>query len=451
MIQLPRAKTVEAALFPECGRQALRTRGVIAAVVFVAAAAGIELLRLPGSLDTLWAEDGRIFLQQARDMGRLHAFTQPYAGYLHWIPRSVAAVVASFPLRWAAALFAIVPAIAVGGLALFVFRSSRAHVASPWWRLVLSGTLVFLPVAGVEMLDNGVNLQWYAMCALFWALLWRPRGVWSRVVQTLLCLVATASDPLTLLFAPFVVARLWAVREWRDQWPVAGWTAGLILQGAVAVSTAVPHSTVHAGIGTIFRLLTLRVATPFFLGSAGTQWVFAHGGWLAVALCATVFVTAVGLVGILRLRAVLPSRSAWMVMFAVAIAALFFVVPVETRWTPLYLPVGRSVQFLGLGSRYVAVPLVALWSAAVVTVTSIPQRRARLTVAAAALVLLGGMWSFDFLASGTTRNLGPRWSAEIAAARSRCAATPAANVTLLTPPPNGVWTVAVPCTAVLSG
>lgn len=422
---------------------------MLTAAAFVGGVAAIELLRVPGSLDTIWAEDGRVFLQQARDVGRLHAFVQPTAGYLNWIPRSVAAVAASFPLRWSAFLLAAISALGVGAFTLFVFRASRAHIPSPWWRLVLSGTLVFLPIAGVEMLDNGVNLQWYALCATFWALLWRPRGFWPRATQTALCLFAAASDPLALLFLPLVAARLFAVRDWREQAPVAAWATGLVVQGITALSTTVPHSTTHAGAGTMLRLAALRVLTPFFLGDHGTQRVFAHGGWPAIDVCAAGFggMVVAGLV--LLARRCFPARVGWLAAVSLAVAVLFFVVPVETRWTPLYVPVGRSVQFLGLGSRYVAVPLIALWSVAIAALAAGWNQRSIRVAGVLAVVLFGGMWVVDFSATGNSRDLGPRWSDALAAARATCIKTGASTVRILTPPPNGLWTVEVSCRDVL--
>ena len=58
--------------------------------------------------NTLWAEDGRNFIQDAVNHGPLASLAIPYAGYLHTIPRLIAAVTVSFvPVpQWADAMTA---------------------------------------------------------------------------------------------------------------------------------------------------------------------------------------------------------------------------------------------------------------------------------------------------------------------------------------------------------
>jgi hypothetical protein len=434
-----------AELFPIAPPVRLTRTRVLAGLSLVLLAAGAQILRLPGSLDTLWAEDGLVFLQQARTVGRLHAFVQPYAGYLHVIPRMVAAVVASVPPRFAAIAFTSLSAVVVGGLALVIFVAARAHIPSVAWRLVLSGTFILLPVAGVELLDTGVNLQWYAMCALFWALLWRPQGVWPRTIQVILCFATTASDPLTALFLPLAAARVIAVRPVKEQAPVLAWAAGLLAQGVTTLVTSVPHSNDHASLALLGRLFSLRILTPLFLGDHGTQIVFAHGGWLPVYLCTAAALAALTMMVLAVVRGRLSRRLSWFAAAAVLTAVLFFAVPVETRWTPLYLPVGRSAQFLGIGSRYMALPLVALWSLAILVLATHWRMR---IVRVAGVVSLGAflcMWALDFVSTDSARLTGPRWGTSLSEAAVRCRETSTGTIAVVIPPANGLWTVTLPC------
>jgi hypothetical protein len=302
------------------------------------------------------------------------------------------------------------------------------------------------------MLGNGVNLQWYAMCAMFWALLWRPRGLGPGLLQGAFCLAVALSDPLTLLFLPVVVARLYAVRAWREQAAVAAWAAGLAIQGAVALTTTVPHSTVQPDAATVLKLLALRVLTPFYLGDHGTQIVFAHAGWFAVYAVVAVTLIVVPVAAVILMNRGLLKQIAWFANVAVLTAVLFFVVPLALRWTPLYVPVGRSVQYLDIGSRYVAVPLIALWSLAILSLATWWRAAAsgRVAMAAGTLVLLGGMWAYDFAGRDSSRQLGPRWHDQLAAAQRSCAQSQAVTVSILIPPPNGEWTVTVPCRDLVS-
>jgi hypothetical protein len=92
------------------------------------------------------------------------------------------------------------------GLALvscLVFHMARGLIASPALRALLVASMVLLPVAVVEMLDNLVNLPWWIFFAAFWALLWRPSGPGGRAVAALVCLLAAASEPLVGLLMPW--------------------------------------------------------------------------------------------------------------------------------------------------------------------------------------------------------------------------------------------------------
>ena len=74
-------------------RDAVGGRPVLLLVALGLACAVVAWLRLPAiAHDTFWAEDGRTFVSQAA-LGGPGVLLQPYAGYLHTIPRLVAAVV----------------------------------------------------------------------------------------------------------------------------------------------------------------------------------------------------------------------------------------------------------------------------------------------------------------------------------------------------------------------
>lgn len=74
---------------------------------------------------TLWAEDGTVFVQGAYEHG-LSAFITPYVGYLHLVPRLIAAVSTQLPLAAQAAAMALAAALAV---ARWVVQRRRATFA----------------------------------------------------------------------------------------------------------------------------------------------------------------------------------------------------------------------------------------------------------------------------------------------------------------------------------
>ena len=75
-----------------------------------AIAAGIlfAFLKLNGTpIDqTLWAEDGPVFINQAREMG-IHSFWTTYSGYFHLYPRLVAWVSSFFDIQITPLIFLV--------------------------------------------------------------------------------------------------------------------------------------------------------------------------------------------------------------------------------------------------------------------------------------------------------------------------------------------------------
>jgi hypothetical protein len=104
-----------AVLFPVQPAVRLHRRDALVVVAAVVIGTFAQVIRLPGdaAYNTIWAEDGSVFLNQAINQGVLHAFTIPYAGYLHLVPRVLATVAALLPLQWAAAILGVGSALVV--------------------------------------------------------------------------------------------------------------------------------------------------------------------------------------------------------------------------------------------------------------------------------------------------------------------------------------------------
>jgi len=74
----------------------------------------IEMARMWSSapLNSIWAEDGAIWLRDAMKGSFVHAATTPYNGYLQLVSRLVAVPVAKLPVGWFA------PAMGISGAAI---------------------------------------------------------------------------------------------------------------------------------------------------------------------------------------------------------------------------------------------------------------------------------------------------------------------------------------------
>ena len=199
----------------------------------VALGALVMLTRYSGrpSWDSVWAEDPGIYLPWA--LAHPWHLLQSYGGYLQLLPRLIGQVAALVPIRAASVAFAVSGAVVASACGLFAYHASAGQISSRWLRALVGLSVVLLPVAQLEIADNGVNTIWYLLVALFWAALWRPRTRTGAAVAAVVAFAAAASTSLALLFAPLFVARAIAVpRRPREHAATAGWALGCVLQAA---------------------------------------------------------------------------------------------------------------------------------------------------------------------------------------------------------------------------
>ena len=216
--------------------------GVAVQVAVVCAAAAVLLLRVAGipAWDGTYAEDNGVFLVDA--LVRPWHLLVPYSGYLELGPRVIGQIVASFlPIADASVAYAITGALIGGAAGLFLYHASEGYIRAPWARALLGGALVLLPIAPLDIIDSGVDSPWYAMAALFFAVLWRPRSWPGMLAAALVACYASSSEIVAVIYAPLLLIRLIALPRVREHAVTAGWLLGLMLQVPVVVLSYTQH------------------------------------------------------------------------------------------------------------------------------------------------------------------------------------------------------------------
>jgi hypothetical protein len=435
-------------LFPDAppppritGRRALVCAGIAVLCIVV------QLVRMWSSvpLDSIWAEDGAIWLPDAMSRGVLDALTTTYNGYLQTSSRLVAEPVALLPVEWFAAAMAICGAAIVTGCAFLVWRASAGHIQSPQLRAALAAMVVLLPVVGVESLDNVTNSTWFLLFASFWVLLWRPTTFARAAGAGGFIFLAAISNAAALVFAPLCLLRLVAIRDRRDGVIIAGFAAGAALQ--LAFSWNAP---VRGEGGTHLSPIAAALFAPHWDwslvpayaqrivgGAVGGQRINAFlwenlGTGLEVALGAALLAfVAFSLFGVPRTRVVVP-------IIVAASLGLFLVIGYR-RWFPFGLhftwPHGTSNAREG---HYMVTPTLLLLSALFVQLDARPRLVSpaawnKLRVGAVLVVFVAALVSFDVSESNFRGS--PTWSEGLDAGRSRCAHTRATHVEVPIAPP----------------
>lgn len=157
----------------------------------------------------LFAEDGQIFLSGAHNDG-LHSIVEPYAGYVHLIPRLLALAIGLMPLTAAPVLY-VLAAMIVHLVMLMPALSSRLSwlIPTPLLRACLFAALCVMPPMW-EPYGNVANLIFIGgITLLLLVLSTDPLSRAGRVAESAAIVLLGLSGPLIVLFTPFIGWRWW--------------------------------------------------------------------------------------------------------------------------------------------------------------------------------------------------------------------------------------------------
>jgi hypothetical protein len=407
----------------DIGKPAAPTARVGASAFVLAFVAVITVLELArqwrvSAWDTIWAEDGYVFLADAVSRPVTETLFDPYGGYIHVLPRVAGAVAGSLPLDAASLVFALTWAFTLALLAAFAYFASAEIVQSSTLRLALAVLVAFLPAAGSELLGNATNLHFYLDYACFWGFAWRSTSTPALAARSAVVGVAALSDPLTVLFFPLVAWNALTRRGPRELVVSAVFIVGFAIQlTAIALSGESPQRLTRFELGDVPPLFAVRVTGSLLVGDRFLDdlWfqfgnAFAYG---ALALIALVLVLGAA-------KTLEPTRR--LILVSSAYAGLFFLAFLAGRGSAgMRLPSDEAAWHLA-GARFTYTPILFLATALLAIVdATVGQRhgsskRVAETAAALVVALLVAL-NFSFTSE---RSLGPGWKSELAEARQRC-------------------------------
>lgn len=409
---------------------------VTAALALLASAAA--WFRLPPTTQqTVWAEDGTIFLNDAISGAPAEHLFTGYAGYLQLLPRIIAdGIIRIVDIGYAGVALNLASCVAVGIGAALVYWCARDVIPSRALRLALSSITVLAPLAPIELLGNAANLHWFFIWVGLWILLYTPRtpvGAWILAIVTL---VGAMSEIQLLVLVPLLLVN----RKTHTVWPPRiGLVVGLGAQILTTVSS--PRVAHSGGLAGALRAYVGQVALPNFAANRQTM------------------ITALGDQALLwEVLAIVPFLLAALVCFAWGsalqrVAALYLVPGSFVIWVAdSYLngyggsPV-HSAPFVFI--RYAVVPSMLLLASIVLAAQVLIARRVSMApigaIAVAALLLL---MVVQYVPTETNRSGGPTWANAIAAARKSCESSlPGADKLVVTAPrtKTALWTFPISC------
>jgi hypothetical protein len=421
-------------------RPTTRTRWWLAGAALLIGTLG-SLARQPGvgALNTVWAEDGEVFLADAVNEPLPVSVFTSYAGYFHLGPRLLAEIAAAVPVGWAGAVLAISAAAVTAALAVLVYVASAAYLHSTVARVVAAAIVVVAPLAQDDVPNSIANLHWPGLYALFWVLLWTPIGRSGRVVAGVTVALVAASDILVVALVPLAVFQFLRLRGRYRATLASVLAAGVALQLLGLVLGASSRDTeldpVRAGTGYLLRAVPAALVGSRWLGDDHRS-----VRWLALAAVAWLLVVAVVL---LAWRRRLP-RPAW------TLAALAGVHSVALYALPVFLSGTAPGRYALAPAMLLVVAMLALLptgsgrdSAATVEPPTGGWLRPAVSPAVVFVTLLAIVCAVN-LRVPNLRAEGPTWSGELSRERTECG--PASDAVLVRlPPANGDWYADLPC------
>jgi hypothetical protein len=405
-------------------------------VFIVALAITLELAReaAVSAWDTVWAEDGSVFLQDGLDDPFLRTLAEPYGGYVHVLPRLIAGVAAAASLEHAALVFSVGWAVVVSLSALFVYFAAADVFQSRWTRVALGLLVAFLPAAGSELLGNATNLHFYLTYTCFWALVWSSETRAALAARGVVIAAATLSDPLTVLFGPLVVWRSLVRRTRRAFVIPAVFASGLVVQLVAIVLSEAPQRLSRFDVADVPPLFALRVTGSLLVGDRFIDdlWFLLGRGFAYGALATVAIACCAG-----------AAASGWRTRRFVALcsfyAIAFFAVDLFGRGSAGMRPGHDEATWHLAGARFTYAPILFLSAALLAVADDLPNRfrdaplrRARPVALALATAMVAANFSFS-----SERSLGPSWKATLSAARDRCEETGGQTRVPVAPGPFG--------------
>lgn len=380
--------------------------------------------------EVLWAEDG-LFPLCIHKADFWTCLTDPFAGYLLFLPRLIAWPISLLPWEQWATAANLIAAILAGLTSVAALVIGRRYGLG-WFAAVAIALLpVLAPMVGLEAI-NAIGSSY--MLLLFIATLMialPPRsgangaGTAYVVVGAFLMLVTALTIPsAVVLIAVVFVMTL----RGRQPWSVLfTWSAalivGLIAQVVVAINAAAPRSI-------SFGAETLNSWADSVPVSLLTYWPGLSIG--EYAFFTNFSLSPLGITG-------------WLVVAAMLVGGVWLVASTSERRTCVGV---LLLAGLGLGlipsaigyanNRYFVVPLL-LWGAGLLIALDPHIRRTRPWVLAVVTVVVLIIWWPAMQVSWFRGTPAPPWSSEVARIEASCAANPdLVERPLFTPfwPPN---------------
>lgn len=397
-----------------------------------------SLVRLPTSTwDTLYAEDGKVFLQAWVSNPSLHLPIDPYDGYLHFWPRLISGIISLLPVdTWPTATTVAFGSMVglIGGLSFLI---SKSLITSPILRLLVMIIPILLPFAGVEALGNLANLHWYFLYLGFWISWHSPRTYSASVVWSLTLAMAAMTEIQLAILAPIIAGRAWKGTRY-ERIVFTGWSVGIVAQLVAFLSSDTTRTS--RGLAdplSMIRGLLVNVVLGTPVGNQPrANFLIEISGWLVPVTL------AIAIAALLAASAIKDNTRKWVIISATLTSITTWALSFLLNNHPGLDYIRPPFTFIRWGTGASLLLWVALVIALDVAAShSASAKKLVPTFTAIALILS----SLISPATVNTRHGAPSWSQQVANLRQRCESqNPSRETVVIDHAPEG-WQMILPC------
>jgi len=366
--------------------------------------------------ENLWAEDG-LFPLCVHKADFWTCVSDPFAGYLLFLPRILAWPTSILPLQWWALSANFLAALLAGVISAFALVIMR-RAGLGWFVSVAAAMLpVLAPMVGLEAI-NAIGSSYMLLLYLSTLMvLFPPTRGWSRwwtIGGAALLLITALTIPSAIVLVALVLVQ-WSRKALRPvvaAWWLSGLVIGLAAQAFVALSapTRRPVSLNSESLNSWADSMPVSVFTYWPGLSIGEYSFFTNFSMAPLSLTGWLFAVVLVAVGVRQLVVGWAAIDGYgsSVGLLVLAGLAFGLIPTAIGYA---------------NNRYFVVPLL-LWGAAALVAADGPIRRARPWAIAVVTALVLVIWWPAMPASEFRSTPAPNWTDEVARIKAKCLADP---------------------------
>lgn len=299
-----------------------------------------------------WAEDGKIWYEQAYHQGLFFSLTTPVAGYLQTICRLVATFSQLFPLAYAPLIFNLTAIVAKVLVVQFILSKRLTNCLPALWMRLLVAFLYLAVPHSYEAHGNLTNVQWHLALLSCFIIISTPAAtkLW-KTFDFIAIVVSTLSGPFCLFLLPIALIKYYYHRNNWILTLIIVMAGGCIVQGISILAIERPsRAALGANINRFLLILGGQVFFSTIFGETGFFWTYLHPFWKD-SVAVIINLIGLGLFGYAAIKSNLELRL--LMLFAVFIMVGALVYPAASnnppQWDILFYPLA--------GTRYWMIPI----------------------------------------------------------------------------------------------